>query len=137
MVATLLDPKLNMGLFLRREVDQAELLLVPLVAEARTETFKNKSQERKESPMEGSHEEEPLIENIIKQTVFLPRINTSRLWMRKAVAPPRIHLSQKKNHLSKEMEATHLNVPKCKSNVCPLHVQMGQCQRYPELETIA
>jgi len=57
VVVTLLDPKLKMGFFLRREVDQAELLLVLLVAAARTETFKNKNQERKESPMEGSHEE--------------------------------------------------------------------------------
>jgi len=57
MVATLRDPKLKMGFFLRREVDQAELLLAPLIAAARTETIKNKSQERKESPMEGLHEE--------------------------------------------------------------------------------
>jgi len=49
--------KIKNGIFLRREVDQAELLLVPLVAEARTETIRNKSQERKESAMEGSHEE--------------------------------------------------------------------------------
>jgi len=55
--------------------------------------------------------------------------------MRKAVALPRIYLSQKKIHMSKEVEATYLNVPKCKSNVCPLQVEMGQCHRYPELAT--
>ena len=45
------------GIFSRREADQAELLLVQLVAVGRTETIKNKSQKRKESSMEGSHGE--------------------------------------------------------------------------------
>jgi len=34
-------------------------LLVQLVATARTETIKNKSQKKKESPIEGSYEEAP------------------------------------------------------------------------------
>jgi len=38
---------------------------------------------------------------------------------------------------AKLMVATYLNEPKCKSNVCPLQVRMGQCQRYPEIATIA
>jgi len=54
VVATPLDPRLKNWIFSRREADQAELLLVRLVAAARTETIKNKSQKRKESPMEGS-----------------------------------------------------------------------------------
>ena len=37
---------------------------------------------------------------------------------------------------AKLMVATYLNDPKCKSNVCPLQVWMGQCQRYPEIATI-
>jgi len=49
--------KIENGIFSRREADQAELLLVQLVAAARTETIKNKSQKRKESPMEGSRGE--------------------------------------------------------------------------------
>jgi len=49
--------KIGNGIFSRREADQAELLLVQLVAAGRTETLKNKSQKRKESPMEGSHGE--------------------------------------------------------------------------------
>jgi len=46
--------KTENGIFSRREADQAELFLVQLVATARTETVENKSQKRKESPMEGS-----------------------------------------------------------------------------------
>jgi len=57
VVATLLDPRLKIEIFLRREVDQAELLLVQLVTAARIESIKNKSQKRKEFPMEGSHGE--------------------------------------------------------------------------------
>ena len=38
---------------------------------------------------------------------------------------------------AKLMVATHLNEPKCKSDVCPLQVLMGQCQRCPEIATIA
>jgi len=49
--------KIGNGIFSRREADQAELLLLQLVAVGRTETIKNKSQNRKESPMEGSHGE--------------------------------------------------------------------------------
>ena len=45
------------GFLSRSEADQAELLLVQLVAAARTETIKNKSQKRKESSMEESDEE--------------------------------------------------------------------------------
>ena len=49
--------KTENGIFSRREADQAELSLVQLVAIGRTETIKNKSQKKKESPMEGSHGE--------------------------------------------------------------------------------
>jgi len=49
--------KVGKGNFSRREADQAKLLLVQLVAVGRTETIKNKSQKRKESPVEGSHGE--------------------------------------------------------------------------------
>ena len=49
--------KIGNGIFSQREADQAELLLVQLVAVGRTETIKNKSQKRKESLTEGSHGE--------------------------------------------------------------------------------
>jgi len=38
---------------------------------------------------------------------------------------------------AKLMVATYLNEPKCKSDVCPLQVLMGQCQKCPEIATIA
>jgi len=49
--------KIGNRIFSRREADQAELLLVHLVSVGQTETIKNKSQKRKESPTEGSHGE--------------------------------------------------------------------------------
>jgi len=47
--------KIENGIFSRREVDQAQLFLVQLVAAGRTERIKIKSLKRKESPMKGSH----------------------------------------------------------------------------------
>jgi len=49
--------KTENGIFSRRKADQPELFLAHLVSVGRTKTIKNKSQKRKESPMEGSHGE--------------------------------------------------------------------------------
>jgi len=45
--------------------------------------------------------------------------------------------SEKPYAKAKQMVATYLNEPKCKSNICPLQVCMGQCQRYPEIAATA
>jgi len=120
VVATLLDPKLKMGLFYEEKLIRQSYCWFSWLQQHEPKQLKTKAKKGK-NLLWKDHMNKPLIENIKKQTVFLPRLNTSCFWMRKVVAPPGIHLSQK-IHMSKEMEATYLNVPKCKSNVCPLQV---------------
>jgi len=108
VVATLLDPRLKIEIFLRREVDQAELLLVQLVTAARIESIKNKSQKRKEFPMEGSHgEADDRKHQKTDSNSTKAKYSTSRFWMRKAVAPPTTYLNQKKIHA--------FNTPYCRN----------------------
>jgi len=113
-------------------------LLVQLVAAALAETIKNKSQKRKESSMEGSDEKaadrkyQKTDSGSAKAKYFAFLDDES------SCSDDTSSRSEEDPYVkAKLMVATYLDEPKCKSNVCPLQVWMGQCQRYPEIVTIA
>ena len=129
--------KIENGIFSRREANHAELLLVQLVAAGWTETIKNKSHKRKESPVEGSqgeaadrkHQKTGSGSTKAKYFAFLNEESSCSADNSSQSEDPYVK--------AKLMMATKLNEPKCKHNVCPLQVQMGQCQRYPDIAAIA
>ena len=89
--------KIENGIFSRREVDQAQLFLVQLVAAGRTERIKIKSQKRKESPMEGSHG--VAADRKHKKT---DSSSTKAKYFAFLNEESSCHLSQKKIHMSKQ-----------------------------------
>ena len=93
-------------------------MLVQLVAAARTETIKNKSQERKESPMEGSHEEATgrkyqRTDSGSTKTKYFAFLNEES-----SCSADNSSQSEEDQYVkAKLMVATYFNEPKCKRNV--------------------
>ena len=94
-------------------------MLVQLVAAGQTETINNKSQKKKESPVEGSHGEAADRKHQktdsgstkAKYSVFLNEESScSANNSSQSEEDPYVK--------AKLMVATYLNVPKCKCNVC-------------------
>ena len=96
-----------------------------------------KSQKRKVSPMEGSHGEaanrkHQRTDSGSTKAKYFTCLNDGS-----SCSADNSSQSEDPYVKAKLMVATYLNEPKCKRNVCPLQVQMGQCYRHPEIATIA
>ena len=100
VVATLLDPRLEMGFFHEEKLIRQSYCWFSWLQQDEPKHLKTKAKKGK-NLLWKDHMEKPLTENFKKQTVVLPRLNTSRFWMMEAVALPTIHLSQK-IHMSKQ-----------------------------------
>ena len=106
-------------------------MLVQLVAAAVTETSKNKSHKRKESSWEGSDEEAADRKYKKTDSGSAKAKYFAFLDDESSCSGDNSSQSEEDPHVkAKLMVATYLNEPKCKSNVCPLQVWLGQCQRY-------
>ena len=100
VVATPLDPRLGKNVFFTKR-SWSDRVIADSVGCSSTNRNQQKPKKGK-NLLWKDQMKKPLIENIIKQTVILPRLSTLRFWMRKAVAPATIHLNQKKIHMSEQ-----------------------------------
>jgi len=97
-----------------------------------------KAKKRKESPMEGSDEEAADRKHHKTDSDSAKAKCFAFLDEESSCSGDNPSQSEKDPYVrTKQMVATCLNEPHCESYVCPLQVQMGQCQRYPENATIA